>query len=110
MRRRCGAGLMRLTGGFLSLSTGLAVLACVAAAIAPAPAGAATFGKTTVGASKDVFSADRKRVMAFTLPSAGAVSQLSIYLEHTTVYGQQVLKGIVYADDSDAPRALQGIS
>ena len=110
MRRRCGAGLMRLTGGFLSLSTGLAVLACVAAAIAPSPAGAATFGKTTVGASKDVFSADRKRAVAYTLPSAGAVSQLSVYLEPTTVSGQQVMKGVVYADAGGAPGALKGVS
>ena len=110
MRRSCGAGLMRLTGGFLSLSTGLAVLACVAAAIAPSPAGAATFGKTTVGASKDVFSADRKRAVAYTLPSAGAVSQLSVYLEPTTVSGQQVMKGVVYADAGGAPGALKGVS
>ena len=106
---RFGAGLMRAVGS-LSLTAGLAALACAAAVIAPPPAGATTFGKTTVGASKDVFSADRKRVVAYTLPSAGSVTQLSVYLEPTTVSGSQVMKGVVYADSNGAPGALKGVS
>ena len=48
--------------------------------------------------------------MAYTLPSAGTVSQLSVYLEPTTVSGQQVMKGVVYADAGGAPGALKGVS
>src|SRR4029078_6739952 len=34
----------------------------------------------------------------------------SVYLEPTTVSGQQVMKGVVYADASGAPGALKGVS
>jgi hypothetical protein len=70
--------------------------------------GAATFGKTTVGASSDQFVPDRKRAYRYALPAAGTVSKLSIYLAPTTTAGQQVLKGLIYADSSNAPSALLG--
>jgi subtilisin family serine protease len=72
--------------------------------------GSATFGKTTVGASSDTFLADRKRVNRYALTVSGTVTKLSIYLAHTATSGQQVLKGLVYADSVGAPAALLGVS
>jgi hypothetical protein len=74
-----------------------------------APA-SATFGKTTVGASSDTFSAGRKRVNGYALPAAGSVTKLSVYLAPSQTSGQQVLKGLIYADSSGAPAALLGVS
>jgi hypothetical protein len=68
------------------------------------------FGKTSVGASSDKFLADRKRVSRYALSSAGSVTKLSIYLAPTSTTGQQVLKGLIYADSSNAPGALLGTS
>ena len=73
-------------------------------------AAASTFGKTTVGASSDVFAADRKRVSRYALPTAGSVTKLSIYLAPTGVSGQQVLRGLVYADANGAPGTLLGVT
>jgi thermitase len=72
--------------------------------------GAATFGKTTVGSSGDSYAANRKRVNRYALPVNGTVSKLSIYLAPTGVSGQQVLKGVIYADASGAPGALLDVS
>ncbi|HEV7528598.1 MAG TPA: S8 family serine peptidase, partial [Solirubrobacteraceae bacterium] len=69
-----------------------------------------TFGKTTVGASSDSFLADRKRVSRYSLSAAGSVTKLSMYLAPTGTSGQQVLKGLVYADASGKPGALVGVS
>ncbi|MEA2209267.1 MAG: hypothetical protein QOF54_1744, partial [Solirubrobacteraceae bacterium] len=81
-----------------------------ATAVVQSPSTTATFGKTTVGASSDSFLADRKRVSRYALTTAGTVTKLSIYLAPTGATGQQVLKGVVYADSSGAPGALLGIS
>ncbi len=70
----------------------------------------ATFGKTTVGALADYFGLERKRVNRFALPAPGSVSKLSVYLESAGTAGQQVLKGLIYADSSGAPGALLGVS
>jgi Abnormal spindle-like microcephaly-assoc'd, ASPM-SPD-2-Hydin len=70
----------------------------------------ATFGKTTVGASVDTFLADRKRVNRYALSAAGSVTKLSIYLAPTGTSGQQLLKGLIYADSSGAPAALLSVS
>ena len=69
-----------------------------------------TFGKTTVGASADKFSSNHKRVNRYALPTAAAVSKLSVYLAPTTTSGQQVMKGVIYADTGTAPGALLGVS
>jgi hypothetical protein len=79
------------------------------AVVQPAPT-TGTFGKTTVGGSSDSFLADRKRVSRYALASPGAVTKLSIYLAPTSTTGQQVLKGVLYADSSGAPGALLGVS
>ncbi|MGO9249720.1 MAG: hypothetical protein ACLQQB_07520 [Solirubrobacteraceae bacterium] len=49
---------------------------------------AATFGKTNVGESTDVFLADRKRVNKYALSSRGEVTKLSVYLEPTSTLGE----------------------
>jgi hypothetical protein len=70
----------------------------------------ATFGKTTVGASSDHFVSERKRVNRYALPVAATVSKLSIYLAPGGTSGQQVLKGLIYADSSGAPSTLLAAS
>ena len=74
------------------------------------PAPPLTFGKTGVGGSSDSYLANRKRVSRYALPVAGSVSKLSIYLAPTGTSGQQVLKGVVYADASGKPGGLLGVS
>ena len=53
---------------------------------------AATFGKTTVGASSDSFRRDRKRVNRYLLPVSGAVTKLTVYLAPTRTAGKQVIR------------------
>src|SRR5207249_4302998 len=57
---------------------------------------AATFGTTTVGSSGDSFTSGRKRVNRYSLPTAGTVSKLSVYLVPQIKTGTQVMKGIIY--------------
>ncbi|HEV7585829.1 MAG TPA: hypothetical protein VGO14_08630, partial [Solirubrobacteraceae bacterium] len=83
--------------------------ASAATGVVQAPA-TATFGKTAIGASSDTFLADRKRVNRYALAAAGTVTKLSIYLAPTATVGQQLLKGILYADSSNAPGSLLGVS
>ena len=69
-----------------------------------------TFGKTNVGSSTDQFAASRKRANRYALPTAGAVTRLTIYLAPTGKAGQQVMKGIIYSDQGGAPSALLGVT
>ena len=78
------------------------------AVVAAPPPPTATFGKTSVGASTDTFRADRKRVSRYALPGPGTLTKLSIYLAPSGVAGQQLLKGVLYADTGTAPGALLG--
>jgi hypothetical protein len=71
---------------------------------------ATTLGKTSIGASADSFAADRKRVNAYTLSQPGTVSKLSIYLTPGGASGQQVLRGLIYADSGGAPGSLLSTS
>jgi len=73
-------------------------------------AGAATFGKTSVGGSSDTFSTGRKRVNSYSLPVAGSVSKLSMYLAPTSTSGQQDIEGVIYADSNGSPGALLATS
>ena len=68
------------------------------------------FGKTTVGASREVFAADLKRVNEYALPASGALSQLNIYLEAGSVSGEQTMEGVLYADSNGAPGRLLGVT
>src|SRR4029077_12409820 len=82
MRRRvCGyrACLVACSASFVALLAA-GPNAASAAASRPAP----TFGQTSVGASLDVFSANRKRVSEYSLTVAGSVSKLTVYLAPTT--------------------------
>jgi len=49
---------------------------------------------------------ERKRVNRYALPANGSVTKLSIYLAPAGTSGQQVLRGLVYADSSGTPAAL----
>lgn len=62
------------------------------------------------GTSSDAFVAERKRVNRYGLPTSGSVTKLNVYLAPTGTAGQQVLKGVVYADSNGAPGALLGVS
>ena len=70
----------------------------------------ATFGKTGVGALSGKYTPNHKSVNSYALATAGAVSKLSIYLAPTTTSGQQLMKGVIYADTGAAPGALLGVS
>ena len=111
-RVRCDERSRRSFGStalLLGLS-GLCLFASQACSAPSASAASETFGKTSVGASTGQFAADRKRVNKYTLPRAGAVGELSVYLTGTATSGQQVLKGVIYADASGAPGRLLGTS
>src|SRR5207247_5888277 len=68
-----------------------------------------TFGKATIGGQSDPGTADYKRVVTTSLATAGSVSKLTIYLARNAA-GQQVLKGVIYADQAGASGALLATS
>ncbi len=70
----------------------------------------ATFGKTSVGASSDVFASERKRVNRYALSTAASLTKLNVYLAPTGTTGQQLLKGLIYGDSSGTPAALLAVS
>jgi hypothetical protein len=72
--------------------------------LAPPP----TCGNTSVGRFSDSFVANRKRVNKCVVSVRSAISELVVYLAPTSHSGQQLLKGIVYADSHGAPGALLG--
>jgi len=65
-----------------------------------------TCGKTTIGKSSDALLSVNRCV----LPVNATVSQLTVYIGHTSTKGQQLIKGIIYADSSGKPGALLGTS
>jgi hypothetical protein len=93
-----------------TLLLGLALFVSLLAGVRAQVSSAATFGKTTVGASSDTFLSGRKRVNRYPLPGAGAVSKLSVYLAPTATAGEQVLEGVIYADGAGKPQALIAVS
>lgn len=108
------ASMMREAGGWGSVRilTSVALLSLSASAwVAPfAHAEVLTFGKATIGQSSEAAVDDHKRVNEYQLPTAGAVSQLSIYLEPTAVSGEQSIEGIIYSDSNGKPGTLVGVS
>ena len=68
-----------------------------------------TFGKTTIGGNVDSGSANYERVDSFTLGQDASVTKLTIYLQRLNS-GQQVLKGIIYADQGGSPGNLIAVS
>jgi acid phosphatase len=106
---------MRMSGAVRRLMLAGAAAAMISFAVsAAAPVGAGaetlTLGKTSIGRSKEVFASNRKRVNAYPLGSSATVTQLSAYLEPTTISGEQTIEGVVYADANGAPGALVGAS
>jgi len=100
---RCGSARILTCVGLLALSASVWV--------APfAHAEVLTFGKTTIGQSREPAVDDHKRVNEYALPTAGAVGQLSIYLEPTSVSGEQTIEGIIYGDSNGEPSTLLGVS
>ncbi len=89
-------------------NSGLHEVAFSGAGIAPPPT--ATFGKTTVGASTDTLISERKRVNRYALGTPGSVSKLSMYLAPSGTSGQEVIKGLIYADNAGTPAGLLGVS
>jgi hypothetical protein len=69
-----------------------------------------TLGLSSVGVNPDRMVADRKRVDHVQLGVAGSVSKLTMYLAPTGTSGQQVLAGVIYADQSGSPGALLAVS
>ena len=67
-----------------------------------------TFGTTTVGASAEADPANLKAVSKYALPSAAALSKLSLYLQPTGTAGTQSFEGVIYAESAGAPGALLG--
>jgi subtilisin family serine protease len=65
-----------------------------------------TFGKTTVGASAQSDPANLKGVSRYSLPAAGTVSKLSLYLQPTGTTGTQSFQGVIYGESGGAPGAL----
>ncbi len=92
------AGLVR-TGGRLDVCN--AIPACAGPRLP-------TFGTTTVGGSVAAFSANRKLVNQYSVPSAGTLSKLSVYLAPTKTSGTASIEGVIYADAGGAPGALLG--
>jgi hypothetical protein len=88
----------------------LALFVALPAGVGAQAGSAATFGKTTVGAASDTFLSGRKRVNRYALPSAGAVSKLSVYLAPTATAGEQAIEGVIYADSAGKPQALIAVS
>ena len=80
--------------------------AALSPATATVTAAPATFGTSTVGASAEADPANLKGVSKYTLPSAGSVSKLSLYLQPTGTSGTQSFEGVIYAESAGAPGAL----
>jgi parallel beta-helix repeat protein len=80
----------------------------------PANAGAATFGKTTVGASAGPgggFSANVKRCAKYTLSETGDVSKLTLYTGGAPGFsGTQAIRAVIYATSSGVPTTRLAVS
>ena len=87
-------------------ATGLAVAALGKVAVVKA----ATCGKTTIGKTLDPLVANLKRVNKCVLPVNAAVSELTAYLSPTSFKGQELIKGIIYADSKGKPGARLGVT
>jgi uncharacterized repeat protein (TIGR01451 family) len=69
-----------------------------------------TCGKTTVGKVTDDLVANEKRVNRCVLPFNALVSELTEYLSPTTFKGQELIKGVIYANSAGKPAALLGVT
>jgi subtilisin family serine protease len=69
-----------------------------------------TFGLTNIGVKSGPMLANQKRVNHYQLSTAVSVSKLTLYLTPSGISGSQVLKGVIYADQSGSPGALLGVT
>jgi hypothetical protein len=69
-----------------------------------------TCGKTTVGKVTDALLSNLKRVNRCVLPVAALIPELTLYLSPTTTKGQELIKGVIYADSKGKPGALVGVT
>jgi hypothetical protein len=70
-----------------------------------------TCGRTTVGKSADALLANVKRVYQCASAAGASIPELFEYLSPTKgATGQQLIKGVIYADASGKPGALLGVS
>jgi subtilase family protein/concanavalin A-like lectin/glucanase superfamily protein/uncharacterized protein DUF2341/fervidolysin-like protein len=104
-----------ITGGRLDICRAMPGCIPEAPPVSPTPTptsnpGAGTFGLTSIGTNSDTMVPDRKRATQATLTVAGNVSKLTMYLAPTGTSGQQVMKGILYADQNGSPGALLGVT
>jgi hypothetical protein len=101
----------RLTWLLLRVIGSMVVVSSLAGFVPMAVAHASVFGKTTVGATwGGGFVANLKRANAYSLPHAGTISKLSIYLGPMSVRGSEMLNGVLYADSHGSPGPLLATS
>jgi hypothetical protein len=67
-----------------------------------------TCGKTTVGKVTEGLFSNLKRVNRCVLPVGALVPELTVYLSPTANKGQELVKGVIYADSKGKPGALLG--
>lgn len=101
-----------ITGGRLDICKALpgCVMPPPTPTPSPTPPTSGTFGLTSVGTNSDMMLPDRKRASKATLSVAGDVYKLTMYLAPTGVSGQEVMEGILYADQGGTPGALLGVT
>ena len=102
-----------ITGGRLNICKALP--GCILPPSTPTPTStptspptSGTFGLTSVGANADMMVPDTKRATKATLAVSGNVYKLTMYLAPTGVSGQQVMEGILYADQGGSAGTLLG--
>lgn len=100
--------------GMMRTLFGACAAAVAVGALLPATAGAATFGKTAVGAQPGVnggFSANVKRCAKYTLSETGDVSKLTLYTGGAPGFsGTQAIRGVIYATSSGVPTTRLAVS
>lgn len=85
---------------------GRSVLAAARTFTTRSAGGVLTFGNATVGGGGAGLVADSKRVNRYSLPRAGRLSGLSVFLAPTGVRGRQSVMGVVYGDAHGRPGRL----
>lgn len=98
-----------ITGGRLDICKALPGCTLPMPTPTPTPT-SGTFGLTSVGVNSDMMVPDRKRATKATLTVSGSVNKLTMYLAPTGVSGQEIMKGILYADQGGVPGALLGVT
>jgi hypothetical protein len=70
----------------------------------------AWLGQPSIGPSLASFGADLKRVNRYSLPTNATSTDLRVYLAPSGTAGQQLIRGLVYADSDGTPGALLAVS